>query len=101
MRQSARRLMAWPPRQDPEERLDIRVRAHVPIIIEVRSAAHCTAVPRQAREERLDVRVGPDVLITIEVRAVHPHEDARAYPDPAGVGERSFVRARIPRLDID
>ena len=62
---------AVPAGQHPEECLDIRVRRHVPVAIEVRarSARRGRAVPRDARKERLNVKVRSHVPVAVEVGA--------------------------------
>ncbi len=64
------RISAMSPAQHPEEALDIRIRAHVAVAIEVRAPARGTARPGQAREERLDIRIRAQVPVPVEVRGV-------------------------------
>src|SRR5262245_15089838 len=68
---------AGSPRQHPEEALDVRVRAHIPVPVEVGPLARRAAVAPEAPEERLDVRVGPYVPVVVEVRAARDvlHDD--------------------------
>src|SRR4051812_49396174 len=58
--------LAGPPRQHPEERFDVQVRARVAIVVEVHRLARGAAVARQAPEKRFDVRVRPRVPVVVE-----------------------------------
>src|SRR5262245_60982768 len=62
----ALRWSAGASRQHAEEALDIRVRACIPVAVEVRAGARGAAVPGQAREEGLDVRVRAAVAVVVE-----------------------------------
>src|SRR5437660_12305679 len=63
--------------EDAEEALDVGVRAHIPVAVEVRGGARLAAVARQAREEGLDVGVGADVAVAVEVGRAGGYPDGR------------------------
>src|SRR5262245_3782504 len=65
---SAPPFSAAPSPQHPEERLDVRVRRLVPVVVEVRRIAQRAAVAREAAEERLDVSVRARAAVVVEVR---------------------------------